>query len=132
MTEKINVGYVSIKRGEQTELSDYVDFNQSFKGKYTIQYDYPLSKVVYFEHEFDDSCIIRDLVSKICEDYHSIYKKEEETTNIRIIPMNERVGLINRNQTDGDYGIWGHDIDDLYLHTVNISEDNVISLGIDS
>ena len=40
--------------------------------------------------------------------------------------------MYNRITTEGKFGIWGHDLGDLILHTVWIDNDNVITLGVDS
>ena len=41
--------------------------------------------------------------------------------------------LINRAATDGTYGIWGHDLGDLVLHTIYYAPTSgEICLGIDS
>ena len=34
--------------------------------------------------------------------------------------MDKRVGLSNRNETNGKYGIWGHDLIDLYLSDIEV------------
>lgn len=34
----------------------------------------------------------------------------------KVIPINERGIILNRNLTDGKYGIYGHDFEDLFLH----------------
>lgn len=121
-----STGYVKIKTNENTGT---ITGNPEVKGKYIIHYDYPLTNQVSFEHEFDGS--LSDVISKICEDYKEIYERESETTTIPVVPIEQRVGLINRNTTNGEYGIWGHDIDDLYLHSIYITDNN-IRLGIDS
>jgi len=33
----------------------------------------------------------------------------------KVLPIDLRKGLLNRHKTDGVYGIWGHDIDDLVI-----------------
>ena len=48
----------------------------------------------------------------------------------------QRTGLINRNKTNGVYGICCHDLGDLVLHTIELSEKpdgtTYLVLGIDS
>jgi len=61
-----------------------------------------------------------ELISIISKEYHRIYKEEEESAVTKTTPLEEREGLINRNQTDGKYGIWGHDIGDLDLTAIII------------
>lgn len=37
-------------------------------------------------------------------------------------PVNERKTMYNRNETNGKYGIWGHDISDLVLAEILVYE----------
>jgi hypothetical protein len=56
-----------------------------------------------------------ELVKTICEEYANVYEAEEATAAIKTKPMEERGTPATRNRTDGLYGIWGHDLDDLVL-----------------
>jgi hypothetical protein len=55
------------------------------------------------------------LIQTICEEYAQIYEAEEGTANTKTIPIEERGAQPARNRTDGAYGIWGHDLQDLVL-----------------
>jgi hypothetical protein len=55
------------------------------------------------------------LIQAICEEYAHVYDAEEGTAAIKTIPLEERGAMRNRNRTDGAYGIWGHDLEDLVL-----------------
>jgi hypothetical protein len=55
------------------------------------------------------------LVRAICEEYGHIYDAEEGTAAIKPLPIEERGAMQGRNRTDGAYGIWGHDLEDLVL-----------------
>jgi len=55
------------------------------------------------------------LVKVICEEYGHVYDAEEGTAATKTIPVDERGARRARNRTDGAYGIWGHDLDDLVL-----------------
>ena len=55
------------------------------------------------------------LVKVICDEYAHVYDAEEGTAAIKTIPPEERGAMRNRNRTDGAYGIWGHDLQDLVL-----------------
>ena len=55
------------------------------------------------------------LVKTICEEYSHVYDAEEGTAATKTIPLDERGELRGRNRTDGAYGIWGHDLQDLVL-----------------
>jgi hypothetical protein len=58
------------------------------------------------------------LVDHITGSYNRIYLEEEESAKTKTIPVDKREGIINRNQTDGKYGIWGHDLGDLDLSSI--------------
>lgn len=92
--------------------------------------DYPLKKSVIFKLENDKGFSRKDLILAIQEKYKEIYKTEEETAKIKTIPVNNREGLSNRNETNGKFGIWGHDLSDLYLTDIEVYKDDkdVVSL----
>jgi len=59
-----------------------------------------------------------ELLRAICEEYANVYEAEEATAAIKPVPREEREelqGRPERNRTDGVYGIWGHDLDELVL-----------------
>jgi len=55
------------------------------------------------------------LIKAICEEYAHVYDAEEGTAATKTIPVEERGAMRSRNRTDGAYGIWGHDLQDLVL-----------------
>ncbi|TMQ05848.1 MAG: hypothetical protein E6J91_39555 [Deltaproteobacteria bacterium] len=55
------------------------------------------------------------LVKAICDEYAHIYDAEEGTAATKTIPIEERGAMRGRNRTDGAYGIWGHDLQDLLV-----------------
>lgn len=86
--------------------------------------DYPLSNPVEIKlsAKTDKGFTRKELIENISTEYRRIYKEEEESAEVKTIPLEECQGLINRNQTNGKYGIWGHDIDDLDLSAVIIGK----------
>lgn len=99
--------------------------------------DYPLSHPVIFELATDgEGFSTQQLIAAISEKYHEIYKEEEQTAATKTVPADQREGLLNRNQTDGKYGIWGHDISDLSLGEIEVYQHKngaiYLKLGIDS
>jgi hypothetical protein len=42
-----------------------------------------------------------------------MYEEEEKTSTVKTIPPEKRTLMYNRNETDGKYGLWGHDIADM-------------------
>lgn len=75
------------------------------------------------------------VANMILKKYHEIYKTESETTKLKVERMYERYPqskLINRARTDGKYGIWGHELEDLILMDMYLDTDRVYKLSIDS
>jgi len=56
-----------------------------------------------------------ELVRAICDEYAHVYDAEEGTAHTKPVPPDERGDRRERNRTDGAYGIWGHDLEDLVL-----------------
>ena len=57
----------------------------------------------------------QELVRAVCEEYANVYEAEETTASTKPIPLEERTTLKNRNRTDGAYGIYGYDLEELRL-----------------
>jgi hypothetical protein len=87
----------------------------------TLIIDYPLTNKASFDISTAGKGFSRkQLIRIISKKYHEIYKKEERTAKEKTVPVNERDTLLNRNQTDGKYGIWGHDLSDLDLGSIDV------------
>lgn len=98
--------------------------------KYTLEIDYPLSNPFIGEFTTGPDGMTRlDLVERIVETYKAIYQEEDEGVGH---PTENIPGMLNRRTSDGPYGIWGHCLGDLMLHTAEIDDNNVITLGVDS
>lgn len=103
----------------------------------TLIIDYPLNNPATFELTGNGSGFSRrQLIKEISKRYHDIYKEEEVTATIKTVPIKERKDLINRNQTNGKYVIWGHDLSDLDLSSIEVlrNQDGKIylNLGVES
>lgn len=76
------------------------------------------------------------LIEKISERYHQIYREEEAGAKTKTIPEEKRIGLANRNQTHGKYGICCHDLGDLDLSSIEVYKTSegkiVLMLGVES
>ena len=100
-----------------------------------IYYDYPLSCIVVGEIT-EDLTTSDQFIEAFCEGYIEIYKLEEESSKKEAMSLkdeNPNCHLINRNRTDGCFGIWGHHIGDLVLEGVNFySGGKHITLSIGS
>ena len=85
-----------------------------------LYYTYPLSCVVVAETT-DEITTSADFVEAFCEGYQEIYRLEEDSSTKKAMPIceeNPESSLMNRNSTDGCFGIWGHDIGDLVLEVI--------------
>jgi hypothetical protein len=101
----------------------------------TLTIDYPVKAPVSFKIESENGFTKAELLEKVGQTYQEIYTTEEATSTIKTVPLAERKGLINRNTTDGKYGVWGHDIDDLDLSHATITcktGECVVELGVES
>lgn len=105
-------------------------FETPLNGKILI--DYPLAVVV--EEEVTVTSL-KELVTAIRRLYKNIYKQEAKSSTKVAMPMykeNSTSSLINRNTTNGDFSIWGHDIGDLCFSSIDIYENGYIVPNIDS
>lgn len=78
---------------------------------------------------------MNDLLSDIVKGYQEVYRMEEESTEKEASRMCDEIPgcpLINRGRTNGMFGIWGHFIDDLAIHTVCLHKNGYVTIGVDS
>ena len=99
--------------------------------------DYPLNFPATFDiTTMGQGFTRKQLITEISEKYHEIYKLEESSATIKTVPLDKRKGLINRNQTDGKFGVWGHDISDLDLGQIEVHKNSqgqiTLTLGVES
>ena len=85
----------------------------------TIFIDYPLSSSCKFILVSKSGFTKTQLIEEISKHYYQIYDEEEKSATIKTVPPRERK-IYNRNQTNGKYGIWGHDIGDLVLDEIHV------------
>lgn len=85
----------------------------------TISYDYPIKKsFLYTHHTNNPSGFSRkELSEQIMKKYIQIYEEEDEDI---------------KKSGSGRYGIWGHNISNLYLVSIEKGENGIYELGIDS
>ena len=114
------------------------DFRMFYASDASLCIDYPLRNSVRILLTSDDGVAFwRDeLLRKIAKSYQDTYAEEERTTQLPVETMAERHAgcfLINRAETNGTFGIYGHALSDLLLHTICYDpESRVISLKLDS
>ena len=104
------------------------------KGEISVAFDYPLAERVMFALKAPggaDHFTRKTLAQAIARRYAWIYKKEESGSAVRPGPHPQIP--CNRNRTNGPFGIWGHALSDLDLHTVYYHpRRGFYGLGIDS
>lgn len=98
--------------------------------------DYPLTKQYEFTLTSKMGFTRKQLLSEISAHYFKLYEEEEKTATIKTIPIDKRTTMYNRNQTNGKYGVWGHDIADLVLSEIQVFKSSngeiILMLGIES
>lgn len=115
------IPWISIKDPEKY-LGELVDKDEIVlkSNRAILLIDYPLNNPIQIEIKSKEKQGFNrvELIRLISQEYHRIYNEEEASAKVKTIPLEEREGLINRNQTNGKYGIWGHDIEDLDLSAI--------------
>ena len=48
-----------------------------------------------------------------------VSEKNNKTATIKTIPIEKRTTMYNRNETNGKYCLWGHDVADLVLAEIS-------------
>lgn len=95
--------------------------------------DYPLTNPATIEISapMPEGFTRAALVRTICEEYAHIYDAEEGTAVTKPLPPEERVTK-GRNRTDGAYGIWGHDLEELKLMAAHWSrrDDGTVTIQL--
>ena len=92
--------------------------------------DYPLDNPTSLSLVSDSASFSRwQLIDEIGKKYEEIYLEEESSAETKTLPMSER-RIMNRNQTDGTYGIWGHDLGDLAISLIEVRKDANGSLNL--
>mmetsp|Transcript_9901 Transcript_9901/g.29749 ORF Transcript_9901/g.29749 Transcript_9901/m.29749 type:complete len:98 (-) Transcript_9901:671-964(-) len=97
-----------------------------------MEVDYPLDDEYVFDVEAPSSrgFTRASLAQAVADLYAHIYAREEATSTVA---TGKVPGLLNRNATTGDYGISGHDLEDLALQCVEYdAERGLWTLGVDS
>ena len=124
------IPWISIKEPENS-LVNLIDKDEIVlnSNKAILSIDYPLNKPTEIEirSKEKDGFSRIELIRLISQAYHRIYDEEEASAKVKTVPLKKREDLINRNETDGKYGIWGHDIGDLDLSAIIVQSKNGIT-----
>ncbi len=97
------------------------------RGIIQVLITYPLSKPTTLTIHRDSAIDVKTFITAVASMYRAIYADEARSTRVMegTVP-----GMLNRNKTDGKYGIWGHGIDDLFLEGAERKADGVWHLHI--
>ena len=94
-----------------------------------IVFDYPLSKAVVLPYSNGDRPLTRvEFWCAVYEGYTQIYREEDESEG----ETDNIPGMLNRQQSEGPHGIWGHHIGDLYIECVREFAPNKFELCMGS
>ena len=97
--------------------------------KITIKFSYPLSVEIVREYKQKGGFSRKDLFRHIYEAYKNIYDEEEQ----QVGDPGTYENLYNRKKSEGPYGIWGHQLGDLYLESINYNpKTKTVNLAIGS
>ncbi len=97
--------------------------------KITIKFTYPLSVEIVREYEQKGGFSRKDLFRHIFEAYKNIYDEEEQ----QVGDPGTYKNLYNRKKSEGPYGIWGHQLGDLYLESIRYDpKTKIVNLDIGS
>lgn len=88
--------------------------------KYDCVITYPLKRECKFKVLSDENLL--EMVLQICNKYRQIYQEERET-------MSGKEGFIsknslNRDTSNGKWGIWGHMLGDITIHSITLDDVN--------
>lgn len=126
-----NVHAASFKKDDYNEYDDVEALFAplGLTGDFMFQYTYPLSHAANFRHTLTPGMTGEDLLVLARADYERIYKEEDAAVG----DPGHIPGMLNRQFSEGPYGIWGHDFSDLYFESIEIdSGDRLISFGMGS
>ena len=90
----------------------------------TINFDYPLSHTVKKDFQSDDGFTRHELWQAIHDGYTKIYDEEDTavgdpgTIGENSLSTSSASKMINRSESQGPHGIWGHYIGDLFIEGV--------------
>ncbi len=94
----------------------------------TIEFTYPLRRPISRTFSREGGFTYLDFAQTVATAYAEIYAEEEHS---RTSSPEPRGMLMNRSETDGIYGIWGHDINDLVLEAARL-ENGIWHLAVGS
>lgn len=134
---KIELNYTSIADGKcYTEKENRLPNDEVViepNRDVTLEISYPLETPYREQINTGPKGMTRKTLTDLAiKAYKQVYKEEEESMTTTQEQLADRPVLLNRPDSNGKYGIWGHDIGDLVLGSAEVDENGVITLGVDS
>jgi hypothetical protein len=131
--DNLNQSVLAISETRKEICEEFIRFNQGEKYfdepiNAKVYIDYPLS--VTTEIEVKNIETIGELLWNIAKAYKQIYIEEDKSTKIKPGQLSENI--INRNRTDGKYGINFHDLGDLVFELIHIHDNGTIHIHVGS
>lgn len=140
-TKNIDLGYIHMSSFNTGDVLDQYAVESGRKspdpketvlsaGEYTLVIDYPLSNPFKKKFKVAKGGMTRaKLVALVIKSYKKIYADEDKDmgTQTGFIP-----GMLNRATSEGRYGIWGHVMEDLMLHTATVQKNGNVTVDCDS
>jgi hypothetical protein len=131
--DNLNQSVLAISETKKEICEEFIRFNQGEK-----YFDEPISAKVYIDYplsvtteiEVKNIETIGELLWNIAKVYKQIYTEEDKSTKIKPGQLSENI--INRNQTDGKYGINFHDLGDLVFELIHIHDNGTIHIHVGS
>jgi hypothetical protein len=131
------IPWASIEKPEE-DIPNLIDGDKIVISQTVIRVfiDYPLNNPYEFTLISEKGFSRRQLLEEISKHYYKVFEEEEASATVKTIPIDKRTTMYNRNETNGKYGIWGHDIADLDLSQINVyrtaNNEIVLSLDVES
>lgn len=100
-----------------THLVGFLRMQRALKlpaGEYSFIYDYPLRTPAVMKHALTEFSTELMILSLAARDYEVIYRTEDQAKT------EQHHLLLNRGASNGPYGIYGHDISDLFFEGIDI------------
>ena len=97
----------------------------------TIVIDYPLTDEARYEHTQAGAFTRADLLRAIALDYDKTYAEEYATRHIAY-RSDPGPDALNAGTTNGRYGIWGYDLDELRILAAYVNGNGEVTLEIDT
>jgi hypothetical protein len=96
----------------------------------SVVIDFPLKQDFTFTFRSKNGFTRRQVVKRIINQYKKIYEEEEKTTEIPVKLFEDQE--TSRNTTNGKYGIWEYNMDDLGLDYILLVSDGKWWLNMSS